>query len=349
MPRLVIPLLLLLLFVPIASAVYSVNFGGFLYEVRYTAYSNGTTALINAEIDNYGVSCGMDSCWAEVYKVYDNLLYYNGSMLYLLNFTPALEASLPSYAPRNITYVHFNWVYYSNGSWYVNVSLSAYSPETVESFNKKYVYRLNLKNFCVEQTNVSLAEFPTKGMKETINGWKIVVPHEFRARMIFINGTWIKIDNETHSAPLILSADFFIGANASVFNSSYVRPWIRKYPHFAPNSSKLPIYFVLRKDAWVKNVTLFYINTTSGLNGFWFPDSVKIANVTLCKSTTTPGNTASNGTATQTATHGNVTLHNTSIAGKTTTIPTKGKKTICGPGFAVIAPLLALAFRRFRE
>ncbi len=377
MSRLVILILLLLFLTSSVSATYYIKQGGFLYEVGYSVFSNGTSALIDVEVDNYGITCGMmENCWAEVYDVYDNLLYYNGSTLYLLNLTPALEASLPSYAPKNITYVYFNWVYYANGSWYVNVSLSAYSPETVESFNKKYVYHLNLNNFCVEQSNVSLAEFPTKGMKETINGWKIVVPHEFRAGMIFVNGTWIKIDNKTKSAPLILSADFFVGASSSVFNSSYVRPWIRKYPHFVPNSSKFPVYFVLTKDDRVKNVTFFYINTTSGLTGFWLPKNVKIVNLTVCKIATTPRNTASNETTTQTTVRENTTPYSTNTskgtvipikpANTTRTSPSTGentsspyssatktstptKKSICGPAFLVLLATAVLVAQKVRR
>ena len=106
MSKLVIPILLLFLTSPV-SATYYIKQGGFLYEVGYSVFSNGTSALIDVEINNYGITCGMDSCWAEVYDVYDYLLFFDGSRLYLLNFTPSLLSSLPPYAPRNISWVYF--------------------------------------------------------------------------------------------------------------------------------------------------------------------------------------------------------------------------------------------------
>ncbi|WP_297417762.1 hypothetical protein [Thermococcus sp.] len=211
MSRMVIPLLILLLFAPVASAVYSVKLNGYFYVVSYKVYSNGTAALINAEIDNTGTTCDMKgNCWMSVYEVYDYLFYYTGSVFYLLNFTPALEASLPPYAPKNITYVYFNWVYYANGSWFVNVSFSAYSPETVESFNKKYVYHLNLNTSCVEQTNVTSPNIPIMRTRGTINGWKIVVPKEFLPSPDY--------------GPF--KAYFFVGVNSSVTKPTSVPPFL---------------------------------------------------------------------------------------------------------------------------
>ncbi|WP_297536223.1 hypothetical protein [Thermococcus sp.] len=327
MSRLVIPLLLLLLFAPMVSAVYSVELNGFLYLISYKVYSNGTVALINAEIDNMGNTCDMaGNCWQEVYEVYDYLLYYNGSALYLLNFTPALKKSLPSYASKNITYVYFNWVYYANGSWYVNVSVSTYSPETDESFNRDYVYRLNLKNFCVEQTNITFRAIPVMAINGTINGWKIVVPSEFLPSP----------DYGPFKAYIFVSV-----------NSSITKPENCCSVLAIPSYSKLPVYFLLEKDGQVKNVTLFYINATENLTGFWFPGSVKIVNVTFCKPIVAPENATSNGTATQTSAQKNTTIHTTNEA-PNTTAPTSAKtrKNICGPGLIGLLALAPLLFRK---
>jgi hypothetical protein len=101
MSRLVIPLFIALLFLTTpVLATYSVHSSGFLYEVHSSVFSNGTSALIHAEVDNYGITCGMNSCWAEVYDVYDYLLLFDGSQPYILNFTPALLHDLPHDAPR---------------------------------------------------------------------------------------------------------------------------------------------------------------------------------------------------------------------------------------------------------
>ncbi|WP_297471229.1 CGP-CTERM sorting domain-containing protein [Thermococcus sp.] len=352
MSRLVVPLLVLLLFAPMASAVYSVKLNGYLYVVSYEVYSNGTVALINAEIDNTGTTCDMTgNCWMSVYETYDYLFYYNGSVLYLLNFTPALEASLPSYAPKNITYVYFNWVYYTNGSWFVNVSLSAYFPETVESFNKKYVYHLNLNTFCVEQTNVTFPNIPIMRTRGTVNGWKIVVPGEFLPSADY--------------GPF--KAYFFVGVNSSVTKPTSVPPFLAIPPH-----SKLPVYFLLEKGNQVRNVTLFYINATENLTDLWFPSSVKIVNVTFCKPVVAPENATLNGTVTPTSARGNVTTHAANTGGRnvtpvkpvntTLTSPSSGanttmsssakenpapaKKNICGPGFMVLVTLGVLLLRK---
>jgi hypothetical protein len=90
------------------------------------------------------------------------------------------------------------------------------------------------------------------------------------------------------------------------------------------------VYFLLEEDGQVRKVTLFYINTTSGLNGFWFPDSVNIVNVTVCKSTNTSENTTSS---------------ETSIKGARTAT----KKSICGPGLLLVLVLsVALIGKRRR-
>jgi len=148
--------------------------------VEYSIYSNGTSALINLGVDNYGVTCGMDDCWAEVYDVYDYLLFFDGSHLYLLNFTPALLSALPPYAPKNVSWMHFNGIKYVNGSWYVNVSVFAYSAKTHNASNLHYVFRLDTKDFCVKKVNVSWSRLKGSELKREVNGWKIEIPGEFR-------------------------------------------------------------------------------------------------------------------------------------------------------------------------
>ncbi|NJE27116.1 hypothetical protein E3E22_10945, partial [Thermococcus sp. MV5] len=129
MPRLVISLFLLLLLAAPVSATYYVKASGFIYEVKYKVLSNGNEALIPLPVLQFGVTCGMNDCWAEVYGDQQYLLLFNGSQLFLLNFTPVLLSNLPPNVPKNISHLYFNGVKYVNGSWYVNVSVFAYSAE----------------------------------------------------------------------------------------------------------------------------------------------------------------------------------------------------------------------------
>ncbi|NJE06365.1 hypothetical protein E3E36_09450 [Thermococcus sp. M36] len=302
MSRLVIPLFIALLFLTVpVSAVYYVNSGGFLYGVHYTVFSNGTNALIRAEVDNYGITCGMmENCWAEVYDVYEYLLFFDGSQLYLLNFTPALLSSLPPYAPRNVSGVYFKGITYVNGSWYVNVSVFAYSAEAQSGVNVDYVYRLDTKKFCVERVNAGWSQLEKEVFKKEINGWKIEVPR-----------------------------NFFLVANASDTTWSPLLPLVVNWTQF-------PVYFTLKKGNLTRNVTLFYINTTNVINGFWFPNSVKIVNVTICKEVTN----------TSTRTIGKInTTHTQSSTSKTPT-STKENRKICGLAFLVLLATLLLVLRR---
>jgi len=170
-------LLLFLLAIPV-SATYYVKSPSFLYEVQYSVLSNGSEALVPLSVLQYGVTCGMDSCWAEVYGDQEYILLFNGSRLYLLNFTPALEMSLPSYVPKNITYIYFREIAYANSSWYINITYYVDIGEfESKSFND--VYRLDVKNFCVEHVNMSLSRFEKSAFKEEINGWEIEIPRKF--------------------------------------------------------------------------------------------------------------------------------------------------------------------------
>lgn len=307
MSRLVIPLLIAFLFIAVpVSAVYSVHSGGFLYEVHSSVFSNGTEALIHAEVDNYGITCGMDSCWAEVYDVYDYLLSFDGSQLYLLNFTPSVLSDLPPYAPKNVSAVYFKGVTHVNGSWYVNVHVFAYSRENHSSVNVDYVYRLDTGQFCVERVNESWFRLKKGMLKKEINGWKIEVP-----------------------------GNFFLVAKASDANQSLLRPLVVNWAQF-------PVYFTLRKGNLTKNITLFYINTTSTINGFWFPDDVKIVNVTVCKKTSanTPTGTPAEANLTP------PTRETRSNKTETTTNTGNTETSICGPGLMGLLALVPLISRR---
>ncbi|ASJ17418.1 hypothetical protein A3L04_10220 [Thermococcus chitonophagus] len=337
MSRLVILIVLLFLAVPV-SATYYVDKGGFLYEVRYSVFSNGTTALINAEVDNYGITCGMDNCWAEVYDSYNYLLLFDGSQLYLLNFTPALLSALPPYAPRNVSWVHFNAVDYVNGSWYVNVSVFAYSADSQEGVNLNHVFKLDTRNFCIERANIYLSGFP-RGMKYTINYWKIEIPRQFQAKQVFINGTWVRISNET-AMKIPPSADFFIVPNRTVENSKYCRLIFSHQRPLVVNWTQFPVYFTLRKGNWTRNITLFYVNITNAIKGFWFPSEVKIVNVTICKANSPYIEKTTTGTAigkNTTTTFSPVSSYSSSNYSTLGTSTAKGK--VCGVGFMLLAIL----------
>jgi len=309
--RPVIPLLFLLLLAPLASAAYSVKLNGFQYVVSYEVYSNGTGALIHIEVDNMGTTCDMaGNCWEEVYDSYEYLLYYSGSQLFLLNFTWC-----PPTIPIPV---------YVNGSWYLNVTACGILH---------YIYRLNLKSFCIKEVAVNWSQLAKKStFKDEINGWKIVIPKEFLPSPDY--------------GPF--KAYFFIGVNSSVTKPTSVPPFIAIPPY-----SKFPVYFLLEKDGQAKNVTLFYINATENLTGFWFPSSVKLVNVTFCKPVVTPENATSNETTTQTSAQKNTTIHTTNASRETNetpnttpTSPTRSGKTICGPGLIVITATLPLLLRR---
>jgi len=163
---------------------------------------------------------------------------------------------------------------------------------------------------------------------------------------VFINNTWVQDGNET-AVRIPPSADFYLIAKHKIENSSYCR---RLFSHQRPviaNWTQFPVYFVLKKDDQVRNVTILYINTTSSINGFWFPGGVKIVNVNFCKPIVTPENATSSGTATKTSAQKNTTVHTTNEAPNTTApTPAKTRKNICGPGLIGLLALVPLAFRK---
>jgi hypothetical protein len=216
--------------------------------------------------------------------------------------------------------VDFNGVKYAKG-WYVNVSVFAYSAEAHDGSKLNYVLRLDTKRFCAEKTNVNWSQIKGSTLTDEIRDWKIEIPKEFRARLVFINNTWVRVSNET-AAWIPPSADFYLIANSSIVNQSYYRYLFLKRRPIIVNWTQFPVYFLLKKDGQVRNVTLLYINTTNSINGFWFPESIKIVNVTSCKL----------------------------LANETPTTATNPKghqnKSICGPGVIVALALLPIMRER---
>ena len=292
MSRLVIPLIVLLLFLAVpVSATYYVKEPSPLYEVKYSVLSNGTDALIHLEVLQWGISCGMTDCWPEVFYGYEYILYFNGPQLYLLNFTHAFKTPYISY--KGVTFV--------NGSWYVEVNY--YPPACSTKVDK--IYRLDLGNFCIKPVNVSWFYLPKGETRDEINSWEIELQS-------LGPGKWGQAN----------VSDLWIASSKSASKWS-------PSPAIVVNSSVFPVYFILRKDDHTKNITLIYLNTTGNnslIQGFWFPDGVRIVNVTICKRATNI--TTSTTTGIETTPRSNAT--------KTKT------KDICGPGFVVLIILSVL-------
>ncbi|WP_297499701.1 hypothetical protein [Thermococcus sp.] len=302
MSRLVSCLFIFLLLIPMVSAVYSVKAPGGLYEVQYSVLSNGTGALIHLSILQWGIDCGMTDCWPAVFYGHEYLLYFNGSHLYLLNFTPVLRTP----------YVEYKGASFLNGSWYIEVK---YFNDEIDKF-----YRLDIKHLCIEPANVSWLWLPKGNVSDSIYGWKIELQS-------LGPGEW---------GPANVS-DIWIALSRNVSRWS-------PGPVTLVNSSVFPVYFTLKKDNNTRKVTIIYVNTTNNsrglIEGFWFPKSVKIVNVTACKLTAPQENTTLNETKTQTSAQRNITCSHVNTVermNKTSlSPPTFSKKNICGPGLMVI-------------
>ncbi|WP_297497264.1 hypothetical protein [Thermococcus sp.] len=288
MSRMVAVFLALLFFALPVSATYYVKAPGFIYGVRYNVLSNGREALLSLSVLQFGVTCGMRDCWAEVYGDQEYLLLFNGSQLYLLNFTPVLLSYLPPNVPRNVSDVYFNEIKYANDSWYVDVSAFFYSAESQRGKNLDFIFRLDTKNLCVRKVNVNLSRLEESELKNEINGWRVEIPRVFLLPSLK-NGSAIPSSYPT--------ADFLVVVNAS--NTG----WLPR-PFIIVNRTQFPVYFVLKRNNQVKNVTLIFLNTTpvqmwygyynentTGIPGYWFPDDVKLVNVTPCRNVTNTANT----------------------------------------------------------
>ncbi|MDK2869058.1 MAG: hypothetical protein PWP39_293 [Pyrococcus sp.] len=327
-------------------------------KIHYTIFSNGTHALIQTEIAHYFVDCGMVDCWPGVYSVDSYLFYYDPPHIYLLNLIPAARilifSSLPHYFPRN-TIVHIDvwphWAAYLNNSWYVDVSVFAYFPELNKDRNYKYIYLLDTKNFCVRLSNQTSSSLTTENMKRTINGWSIEIPETFK----------------TNKTSIPVWADLLV-AYSNI--SSYYEELIYMPPPseiLVLNSSRFPIYFILKKGEETKNVTLLYIeNPPHDRVSFQLPENIRIINVTLCNqqvstNTSTPGLietppkeniTMKNitNTSTETLTSKTTTtsppVKNITTRRDTTTFPTTTTGSICGPGLIILLAIFLVIRRR---
>ena len=305
MSRLVSCLFIFLLLIPMVSAVYSVKAPGGLYEVQYSVLSNGTGALIHLSVLQWGISCGMTSCWPAVFYGQEYLLYFNGSHLYLLNFTPVLRTP----------YVEYKGASFLNGSWYIEVK---YFNDEIDRF-----YRLDIRHFCIEPANVSWLWLPEGNVSDSIYGWKIEQP--------LGPGEW----GHTNVS------DIWIALNRNVSSWS-------PGPVTLVNSSVFPVYFTLKKDNNTRKVTIIYVNTTNNskglIEGFWFLKSVKIVNVTACKTSTntSPGPAVgSNSTTTPIQAQ-------PGEEGAQTTMG-EHKNSICGPGIILLAAAILVLLRRAKR
>ncbi|WP_297535724.1 hypothetical protein [Thermococcus sp.] len=250
--RKAIPLIaLLLLAVPVSA--YQVRSPGPVYEVKYSVLSNGTDALIHLDVLQWGITCGMVDCWPEVYSDYDYLLYFNGSQLYLLNFTPAL--GLPTWR------VFYRGATFFNGSWYL---WTEYYPPACSTLVDR-IYRLDLRDLCIKPADVEWFELPRGNVSDSIDGWRIELQSLGPGEWGYAN-----------------VSDLWIALSENVTN------WSPGGPITFPKSSVFPVYFTLKKGNLTKKITLLYINTTNNseglVQGFWFPGDVKIVNVTVCRS-----------------------------------------------------------------
>ena len=249
MSRLVISILVLLLLVPLVSAGYSVNAPGVLYEVKYSVISNGTVALIPLSIYQYDFLYSPNDSLAKFGK-WHYLLYYNGSRLYLLNFTYLLALS-PGVA-------------FVNGSWYLNVTTYTYSG------TDSAVYRLNPENFSA--VPVKTGWFKLLGEDHVVselNGWRIVVPKDFGPLNSSVPAADVAIANTEENARLYRGR--IVLANSSEFPVYF----LLRRGNETRNVTLL--YVNTTPTSW----TEYGSRMVTGLAGFWFPDNVRMVNVEL--------------------------------------------------------------------
>ncbi|QDA30464.1 CGP-CTERM sorting domain-containing protein [Thermococcus indicus] len=327
--------LALLLFFPLTSAQE-------VYEVKYAVMSNGSDALIPLQVLTYepycpplsGINCA-NATTGEVLGGEEHLFYFNGSQLYLLNFTPAFRALYPNYSTlldQSRALYHYtlgqslNGARFINGSWYLD--LTFYPPMT----HVHGIYLFNPKNLCIEPVNVSWLKLPKGKISDEINGWRIEL-----------------------QSPSFKKWDYANVSDVWVTMSENALRW-SPGPTEVVNSSVFPIYFLLKKEGHVKNITLVYLNMNvtrddfvppnTPVPGYWFPDSVKIANVTVCeKASANTGKTGENVTANSTDTP-----HTPPI--KTTPshpTSTKENSKICGPGLVTLLAVIPVLMGRLKR
>ncbi|GAB6136540.1 hypothetical protein [Thermococcus prieurii] len=235
-------------------------------EVKYAVMSNGSDALIPLLFLSYwpycpplsGIDCN-NATTGEVLGGSSYLLYFNGSRLYLLNFTPAFTTLYPNYT--SLLDLHLHGARFINGSWYLNITF--YPPMAEVSG----VYRFNPSKFCIEPTNISWFQLSTGEIKDEIDGWRI----ELQSKS-FENWDYANV------------SDIWVTMSKTALRWS-------PGPTEVVNSSVFPIYFILKKGKQVWNITLLYLNLnttredfTGPAKAYWFPKNVEIANVTVCRS-----------------------------------------------------------------
>ncbi len=310
-------MLALILFSPLVSAQ------GEILEVKYAVMSNGSDALIPLEILTYvpycpplsGIDCD-NATTGEVLGGDEYLIYFNGSKLYLLNFTPAFTTLYPNY--NSLLDLQLHGARFVKGSWYLNITF--YPPMAEVSG----VYRFNPDKFCIEPANISWFQLSTGEIKGEIDDWRIVLQSK-------------SFENWDHAN----ASDLWVTMSKTALRWS-------PGPTEVVNSSVFPVYFILKKGKQVRNITLVYLNMnvtrdnfTGPAESFWFPEDIKIVNVTVCKSIiTTPNETMGHTTVRE-----NTTTPIEKTATPTST--TKTGKSICGPGLIVIIALcIALLLKR---
>lgn len=243
-------LTIFLFLTPIASAIHTIKAPGVIYEVKYSVVSNGTVVLIPLSVFQYDFLCCPNSSIAKFGEWY-YLLYYDGSQLYLLNFTYALAH------PLRVAFV--------NGSWYVEISTYKDSCDEITSS----VYSLNLANFSFKKVNTSWSRLVWNSQSvNEINGWKIVIPN-LSTNSSFPTTVDIIVINSKENANLLNNSKRVV----------------------LTTSPKFPVYFLLRKGNRIRNITLVYINTTpvswieygsrrvTGISGYWFPENIKVIRI----------------------------------------------------------------------
>ncbi|NJE00496.1 hypothetical protein [Thermococcus sp. JdF3] len=327
-------IVILFLFLTLFSkTVVSVESVDYVYNVRYSVISNGSDAFIPLLILTYepycpplsGINCA-NATTGEVLGGEEYLFYFNDSQLHILNFTPAFRALYPNYStlldqfralyPYILSH-SLNGARFINGSWYLN--LTFYPPMT----HVHGIYLFNPKNLCIGLVNVSWLKLPRGKISDEINGWRIEL-----------------------QSPSFKKWDYANMSDVWITMSKNALRW-SPGPTEVVNSSVFPIYFLLKKEGHVKNITLVYLNMNVTRDDFvppnapflryWFPDSVKIANVTVCEKanvTTSTSTTAGTSTA----------PNRTTISSNTTKTPTSTKETkdgICGSGLLVLATLIS--------
>jgi hypothetical protein len=252
-----------------------------ILNARYSVVSSGKDAIIYLFMATFVPYCppllvaGGYNCSNTLTIVGGDeyLLYYNGSRLYLLNLTGAINtpgASLEGY----------NGAVFVNGSWYLSVTI--FNRNTEKDENRIYLFNPN--EFCIKPLNVSWSALMEKAKSvNSINGWKIVMPFEKSPER------W---------------------GPASVYEvcaSPFEEAKRLNYPCkslMVKSSGVIPIQIMLKKGTEAKNLTLAYLEMNSTNSYYRLSGNVVPIEVTACKkrlvtSTKTPTNIITTSTSTK--------------------------------------------------